>query len=65
MSRTGFAGWWDEKVAPKLASAVAGAIAALEEWWRDIGENPKAHFISAVFGMLVLVTVKLAVYLAA
>lgn len=50
--------WWTETGRPKL-------FAVTDEWWTSIDENPRPHFISMVFGMLVLSAVKFLVWLAA
>lgn len=53
-----FRKWWTETGKPAVAE-VASA------WWEDLEENPMLHFISMVFGMVILLALKLAVWLVA
>ena len=47
--------WW-----PRLCD---GAVAVAREWWESIGDDPRAHFVSMVFGIAVLYAVKLVAWL--
>lgn len=46
-------------------AAFPAVVDTINVWWDDIDENPKAHFFSMLFGMFMLVAVKLLVWLAA
>lgn len=53
-----FRAWWSTKFVPR-ATFVA------KEWWDDIDENPRPHFVSMVVGMVILTALKVAVFLVA
>lgn len=51
-----FCAWW-------LATAWPLTTGIATEWWKDIGDMPRPHFVSMVIGMVILYAVKLAVWL--
>ena len=53
--------WFAERWPITRNAVVQNATA----WWDDLEENPRLHFISMVFGMVVLYAVKFAVWLVA
>lgn len=54
--------WWNETAWPWLHS---NSVAIAQQWWGDIGDHPKMHFVSMVVGMVLYIVVKFAVKLAA
>lgn len=48
---------WD-RVWPKVKAVAA-------EWWADIADKPRPHFVSMVFGMALYFAIKFAVWLVA
>lgn len=54
--------WWNETAWPWIHS---NSIATAQQWWTDIGERPKMHFVSMVFGIALYLVIKFAVKLAA
>lgn len=57
-----FAAWWMDSAWPAIRSKT---IEVADEWWIDIGDKPRPHFVSMVAGILIYLTIKLAVTLAA
>jgi hypothetical protein len=53
--------WW----ASKWPAIRSKTVELADEWWVDIGDKPRPHFVSMVAGILIYLTVKLAVTLAA
>ncbi len=49
--------WWGTKAWPAF-----GRVA--DEWWIDIGEKPRPHFVSMFAGIVIYLAIKLAVTLA-
>lgn len=47
-----------------LEWAKVGILSILTEWWAEIGDKPRSHFVSMVFGIVILYAVKAAVWLA-
>lgn len=56
-----FAAWWSTKAWPSTRSKT---VEVFDDWWLSIGDSPRAHFVSMVFGMVILFVVKAAVWLA-
>lgn len=57
-----FSTWWTTTAWP---TTKAWTVEVADEWWLDIGDKPRPHFVSMVAGILIYLTVKLAVTLAA
>lgn len=56
-----FVTWWKSSMWPAIR---ARTFAVISEWWIDIGEKPRPHFVSMVFGIAVYFAIKFAVLLA-
>lgn len=53
-----FSAWFMATVWPLVRSVSV-------EWWDDLGDKPRSHFLSMVFGMFLYFAIKLAVKIAA
>lgn len=57
--------WWSTKAWPWLTTvAFPKGRSCMTEWWNDLGDKPRSHFISMVVGMALLGAVKFLVRLA-
>lgn len=57
-----FRSWWIATAYPAIRSKT---VEVADEWWLAVGDHPRSHFVSMVAGILIYLTIKLAVTLAA
>lgn len=55
---------WERFVVWLKTAAWPKAMDIADEWWIDIGDKPRPHFVSMVAGILIYLAIKLAVTLA-
>lgn len=63
--RERFAKWWVEVASPALVGAARSFGETMDQWWGDIGDKPRSHFVSMIFALLIFHAVKIAVWVAA
>jgi hypothetical protein len=57
--------WWTGTASPQLVVVGRKILVALDEWWGDMADRPRSHFISMLFALLILHIIKVAVWIAA
>ncbi len=57
--------WWDEVGSQKAASALVSIGTALDEWWGDLADHPRSHFITVILFVVLACSIKLGAWLVA